>query len=174
MNHAMTRRVPIILLTVGAVALAAVTSSEAASVKSIILDEVDPGGTNGTVASFYDELTPEQRSEFSSNLDAGLGYFISPVATVSRSGSGVHYTETTRIFVVPLGGGGVVTPLAVTCSHSGCANSRTANGCAPTGEGGEISCSGATCGGKECGSQNPVCSKTTTTERSAFLKFGSV
>ncbi len=174
MNHAMTGRIPIILLAVGAVALAAVTSSEAASVKSIVLDEVDPGGTNGTVASFYDELTPEQKSEFSSNLEGGLGHFISPVATVSRTDSSAHYVETTRIFIVPLRGGSVVVPISVTCTHSGCVNSSTADGCAPTGEGGDISCSGATCSGKECGSQNPVCSKTTTTERSAFLVFGSV
>ena len=169
----MIRRVAIFLLLAGAVALAAVTYSEAASVKSIILEEVDPGGANGTVVSFYDELTPEQKSEFSSNLDDGQGYFISPVATVSWSGGGASYTETSRIFIVPVGGGAVV-PISVKCSHSGCSNACTADGCVPTGEGKDISCTGATCGGEKCGIQNPTCSKTTTTEKSAFLVFGSV
>lgn len=170
----MIRRVPILLLVAAVVAMVAVTYTHAASVKSIILAEVDPGGTNGTVASFYDELTPEQKAQFASNFDDGQGYFISPVATVTWTADGVRYTETTKIFIVPVDGGAVVVPMSVTCSHSGCANACSPDGCAPTGEGKDVSCSGATCSGTECGSQNPTCSKTSSTAKASFLMFGSV
>ncbi|GAB4370054.1 MAG: hypothetical protein Kow0062_04430 [Acidobacteriota bacterium] len=154
--------------------LAGVASAQAASVKSIILAEVDPGGENGTVVSFYDELTPEQKAQFASNFDDGQGYFISPVATVTWTADGIQYTETTKIFIVPVDGGAVVVPMSVTCSHSGCANACSPDGCTPTGEGKNVSCSGATCSGTECGSQNPTCSKTSSTAKTSFLMFGSV
>lgn len=144
------------------------------SVKDIILAEVDPGGTNGTVVSYHDELTPEQEAQFASNKEAGLGYFISPVATVTRTSGGVRYAETTKIFIVPLDGGAVVVPLSVKCTHSGCTQASSPAGCGPTKIDGQPACSGASCSGDGCGAQDPSCSKVESTDRRSFLMFGSV
>lgn len=170
----MIGRVHVPLLVAGAIAASAIAPSEAASVKNIILEEVDPGGTNGTVVSYYAELTPEQQAEFASNYDDGQGYYISPVATVSRTAGGMHYTETTSIFIVPLGAGSVVVPISVTCSHSGCSQGCTVTGCSATSVDNKPACTGASCSGKGCGAQNPSCSKTESTAKSSFLVFGSV
>ncbi len=174
----MIRRILAVSVVLGALAISAVANSEAASVKDIILAEVDPGGVNGTVVLFYDELTPEQEAEYSSSFENGDGYFISAQSTVTWIDAGVRYTQIKSIFVVPLGDGDVVVPLGVTCSHSGCNSLCTTSGCNRTKDSvGKPACSGAKCedsSGSPCAGQNPTCSKLESTDTSFFLAFGSV
>lgn len=170
----MNKRVLTVLVILGTLALSTPTNSQAASVKDIILSDVDPGHANGTVVKYYDELTPEQQAQYSSNYDAGLGYVISPVATVSWIDNGVRYTQTTKILIVALDSGHVVVPMSLLCSHSGCSGGCSVTGCDPSTVGGKGSCSGATCTGTACGAQNPSCSKTSGLNSSSLAVFGTI
>ncbi len=169
----MSRYFGSILLTV-LVASGFTTAASAASLKDVILDEIDPGRLNGTVVSYQEELSPEQQTEFTSNLQAGQGYFITPRAVVSWVSDGIQHVKTVMIFLVPLQSGARVTPVAVSCQHSGCSNQCTVTGCTLTTVNGLPACSGASCQGQACG--NPNCSKTESTSvglGSDLLLFGT-
>ncbi|MBP7147156.1 MAG: hypothetical protein KBD01_06405 [Acidobacteria bacterium] len=158
-------------------AFATAMKSDAANVKDIILDEVDPGRVNGTVASYYDELTPELQAQFSTNFNAGQGYYITPVVNISWAAGGVQYVQTTRIHLVPLNGGQIVVPMAVTCTHSGCSGAFcTTLGCNVTLDGAGLpACTGASCSGvSSCTVQTPTCSKTETVGTQGLAVFGAI
>lgn len=166
----MLRRTLVTAVLAAALSLVAVTDLQAATVKQIILAEVDPGGAQGTQVKFYDELTPEQQAEFNASYVGGQGYFISARVTVTWTSGETQYVDTTGIFIVTIGGGGTIVPVSVTCHHSGCGSGCKTDGCRPDPSGG---CSGATCGGTAC-SGAPICSKTETLSTSGFVAFGSI
>lgn len=157
------------------VALAAISFSMAENVKTIILNEVDPGGVNGTIAKYHDEMTSAELDEYQTNYDDGLGYYISPVATVTRIDNGDTVTETHKMLIVSINAGSTVIATRVTCTHSGCTGGCYVGGCHPTTEPGSSlpACSGATCTGGSCGS-SPNCSKSESTSSLSLIVFGSI
>lgn len=165
----MSKRTLVTAVLAAALSLVAVTDLQAATVKQIILAEVDPGGAQGIQAKFFDELTPEEQAEFNANHLGGQGTFISARVTVTWTSGETQYVDTTGIFIVTIGGGSTVVPISVTCHHSGCGGGCQTKGCEPDPSGG---CSGATCVGSGCG--NPICGKTETLSASGFVAFGSV
>ena len=154
------------------VALAAISFSMAENVKTIILNEVDPGGVDGIIAKYHDEMTSAEQDEFQTNYDDGLGYYLSPLANVMRIVDGVTTYAATQMFIVPIGNGDVVVAISVTCTHSGCHGTCTTTGCSLGTTAGKPSCSGATCTGSGCG--NPGCSKSESTSSLSLMLFGSI
>ena len=168
----MIRRVMSFWGMLAIVALAAISLSMAANVKTIILNEVDPGGVNGTIAKYHDEMTSAELDEYQTNYDNGLGYYISPLANVQRIIDGVTTNETTKMFIVSINSGATVIATSVTCSHSGCTAGCTTTGCHPITADSLPACSGAYCTGSNCIS--PTCSKTESTNSLSLMLVGSI
>lgn len=168
----MSKRTLVTAVLAAALSLFAVTDLQAATVKQIILAEVDPGGAQGTQVKFYDELTPEQQAEFNASYETDKGTFISAVATLAWKSGEVKRVQTTGIFIVLIDGGRIVVPVSVTCRHSGCGPGCEVAGCNPAVVNGSVVCSGGSCNGSNC--EGPICSKSTTLSASGFVVFGSI